>query len=150
SSVEELRAGHLVAIVQVIQRMENGIGILDLDDGPVGEYASHAGDEDVPLGGAVEIVAHEKAAAEKIFAERLGLLVGEIPMPDFDAVEPWPVVDIAFVEVDRLLGGADMQAGEAANGPREVAVGTGVVDGPVGGAVGPVHVGAVAPHAADR
>ena len=78
----------------------------DIDDRPVGEDALHAFDEDFPFLRAVEVVAHEEAAAQKVFAEAADLRVGQLPVAHLDAVEPRPVVLVAFVEVDRLLDGA--------------------------------------------
>ena len=66
--VEDLLTRHLVAIVQVENSVEDRAAVLDVDDGPVGKHAIHAGNEDVPLVGAVEIVAHEEAAAEQKIA----------------------------------------------------------------------------------
>ena len=58
--------------------------------------------------------------------------------PTSTRVEPGPVELVALVEVDGLLDGADVDAREAADGLHDVAVGAGVVDGPVGGAAGPI------------
>ena len=61
--------------------------------------------------GAVEIVGHEEAAAQQVFAQLLGLRVGEAPFADLDGVEPGPVVVVAVVEVDGLLDGAHVRCG---------------------------------------
>ena len=77
--------------------MKDGAAVFDVHNGPVGKHAVHAGDEDIPLIGAVEIVAHEEAAAQQEIAQLGGLRVGQIPVPHFDAVEPGPVVDFVAV-----------------------------------------------------
>src|ERR1700678_2923267 len=64
-SINHLLAGHLVAIVEVENRMENGAAVLDVHNGPVLKHAGHAGDEDIPFVAAVKIVAHEEAATEE-------------------------------------------------------------------------------------
>ena len=51
-------------------------------------------------------------------------------MADFDAVEPRPVVLVVVVEVDGLLHRAHVNAGEPAQGEREMAVGARIVHGP--------------------
>ena len=78
----------------------------------------------------MEIVGHEEAAAEAIFAQRPALLVGESPFAHLDGVEPRPVVSIAFLEVHGLLHGADVNAGQAADGLGKMPVGARVVLGP--------------------
>jgi hypothetical protein len=62
------------------------------------------------------------------------------PFADLDGVEPGPIVGIAFVEVDGLFDGAHVDAGEAAKGLGEVAVGAGVILGPEREALAPVAV----------
>ena len=90
--------------------------------------------------GAVEIVAHEKPAAQQELAELGDLGIGELPVAHLDGIEPRIIEHVVvLVEVDGLLGGAGLDAGEAADGGGEVAVGAGVIDGPVGVAVGPVQ-----------
>jgi hypothetical protein len=101
--------------------VENRVVIGDLDDLAVGEDAAHAVGEDLPLLCAVEVVAHEEAAAEEVFAEGGHLFVGEGPVADLDSVEPGPIVLVAIVEIDGLLDGADVDAREAADGLRGVA-----------------------------
>ena len=140
AGAEELRAGDLIAAVEIVDGVEDGVGVLKFHDLAVGEDAVEALGEDVPLLIAVEIVAHEEAAAEEEFAEEGGLGIGEIPVADFDAVEPGPVVLEAFVEIDGLFDGAGVDAGEAAEGLGEVAVAAGIVHGPIdaAAALGPI------------
>ena len=52
-----LSAGHLVAVVEIVDGVEDRVGIIDLDDRPVGKDPPHAGFEDRPLARPVEIVA---------------------------------------------------------------------------------------------
>ena len=147
-----LRAGDLVAVVQIVDGVEDGIAIGDLHDGAVGKDLFHAGDEDVPLVSAVEIVAHEEAAAEEVLAHGGGLGIGQIPVAHLDGVEPGPIVNVAVIEVKRLLDGAHVNAGEPAEGRGEMAVGAGVIHGPIGAAIAPVagEVEAAAPGADGR
>ena len=93
-----------------------------------------------PFDVAMEIVAHEKAAAEQEFAQGGGLRIGQVPVADFDAVEPGPVVNVAVVQVDGLFGRAGVEAREAADGLDQVTVRAGVIHGPVGGALLPAPV----------
>ena len=109
-----------------------------LDDGPVGKDALHALFKDRPLAVAVEVIDHEEAAAEQMFAKELRLCVVPLPVSDLDGIEPGPVVVVAILDIDRLLDGADVDAGEAAHGGGEVAVGAGVIGGPAGVALAPV------------
>jgi hypothetical protein len=52
----------------------------------------------------MEVVAHEKTAAQKEIAELSRLRVSQVPMPDFDSIEPRPVVDfVGIVGIYRLL-----------------------------------------------
>src|SRR5580704_7702101 len=67
--VNELLAGHLVAIAEIENRMENGAAVLDVHNGPVRKHAIHTGDENIPLVSAVKIDAHEKPAAQQEIAQ---------------------------------------------------------------------------------
>ena len=64
---------------------------------------------------AVEVVDHQEAAAQQVLAQLRGLRVGQVPLTDFDGIEPRPIEDVvAVVEVDGLLDRAgvdDAQAG---------------------------------------
>ena len=60
-------------------------------------------------------------------------------MADFDCIEPGIVVDVvAVIQIDRLLDGAHVDAGQAADGFGKVAVGARIVGGPVGAAFFPI------------
>src|SRR5450432_1512145 len=130
AGAQENGAGHLVLVVEIVNRVEDLLGFGQVDNGTVGEDALHAGEEDVPFLVAVEVVAHEEAAAQKELAQRFGLAIGEIPVTHYDAVEPGPIVLEAFVEVDGLFDRAGLNAREAAQGLGEVPVGARVVHGP--------------------
>ncbi len=115
--IDELSTGDLIAAIEIVQGVKDGIAVFDIDDGSVGEDAVHAGDKDIPFLDAVEIVAHEKSAAQEEIAELCGLCIGEVPMADFDAIEPGPVIDfVAVIEIDGLLDAACGEASEAADG----------------------------------
>jgi hypothetical protein len=45
--------------------MKDGAAIVDVHNGPVWKHAIHAGDEDIPLVGAVEIVAHKEPVLQE-------------------------------------------------------------------------------------
>ncbi len=117
-----------------------GSRIRDIDDRFAGQDLLHGVLEDFPLVGAVEIVAHEKAAALQVFAETFDLVIGQFPVADFDGVEPGIVEDVVglVVEIHRLLHAARVDARQAADGGGEMAVGAGIVDGPVGVTLAPV------------
>ena len=99
-------AGDLIAVVEIVEDVEDRVLLSRSTIGRSGKTRFMASQEDLPFEGAVEIVAHEEAAAEEVFAEAFGLRVGELPVADFDAVEPGPVVLVAVVEIDGLLDGA--------------------------------------------
>src|SRR6266704_625753 len=77
---------HLIPLVQVENRMEDRVVVLNLHDRPVRKYTAHAGGEDLPFPGAMKSVAHEESAAEQVLAQLLRLRVGQIPVADLDAV----------------------------------------------------------------
>jgi len=123
--IDVLKAGHLVAVVEVVNRVEDRVGIGDIDNGAVREDLVHHGNEGVPLVRAVKVVAHEEAIAQQKLAELGDLGIGELPVPDLDGVEPRVVENVVIlIEVDRLLDGFGVNAGQAANGGGQVAVET--------------------------
>src|SRR5439155_16604972 len=85
---EELRSGHLIAVVEIVDSAENLIRVGDIDDGAVREYLFHAGVEHLPLVGAMEVVAHEEAAAKQVFTKLHRLRVGQRPMPNLHSIKP--------------------------------------------------------------
>src|SRR5207249_5837852 len=79
--------------------------------------------------------------AQKIYAQLLSLRVSQIPVADLDSIQPGPVENIvSIVQADRLLDRPDIDARQPLDGLREMAVGTGIVHGPVGHALGTVRV----------
>ena len=109
-------AGHLIAVFQIVDGVEDRVVVGNVDDRAVGKHLVHAGEEGIPLDGAVEIVAHEEAAAEQVFAHGLGLLVGQVPVAHFHAIEPRPIVNVVIVEIDGLLHRAGADARQPADG----------------------------------
>ena len=133
AGIEVFGSWYLVALVEIEDGVKDGVVVGDVDDGTVGEDHLHGFFEVGDLFGAVEVVGHEEAAAEKIVAQFFALRFGEAPLAYLNGVEPGPVVDfIAIVEVDGLLDGPGIDAGEAANGGGECAVGFRVILGPEG------------------
>ena len=112
------RTRHLVALIQIVDRVEDRIRGGDIHDGAVGEHLFHAGWKDVPFDGAVEIVAHEEAAAQQVFAHGPGLLVGQVPVAHFHAVQPGPIVDVARRPGPRAAPRNGRGCGSSGAGPR--------------------------------
>src|SRR5258708_2980510 len=97
-AADVLVARHLVALVQIVECVKDLVGGLAVDDGTVRKNALHAIGEHFPLISAVEVVAHEEAAAQKVFAHLGGLRISEIPVANLDAVEKRvPKHFVAFV-----------------------------------------------------
>src|ERR1017187_10209968 len=153
AALQVLRAGDLIAVVEIEDGGEDGVLIGDVHNGAIGEHLLHAVDENFPLVGGVEIVAHEESAAHEEFAEFDDLGVGELPVAHLDGVQPGVIEHvIVFQEIDGLFDAARVNAGEAADGGGKVPVGTGIVDGPVGVAFAPIEAAFVLalPVQADR
>jgi hypothetical protein len=108
-----LLAGYLIAVVQIVDRMEDGVVVGDVHHFTVGKDTRHAGHEDFPLLGAVEVIAHEEATAVQILAESLHLRVGQVPMAHFHRIKPGPVVLVAQIEIDGLLHGTRVNPRQA-------------------------------------
>ena len=84
-----------------------------------------------PFARAVEIVDHEEAAAQQVLAQLRRLRVGQVPLTDFDGVEPRPIEDVvAVLEIDGLLDRAGVDDAQAADQRRDVAIAARVIDGP--------------------
>src|ERR1035437_4464607 len=147
AAADVLRAGDLVAAVQVVNRVEDRVLVLEVHNLPVGEHAPHAGHEELPLPRAVEIVAHEKPVAVDEFAHRLDLRIGQSPVTHLHGIEERPIVGIAVIQVDRLLRAAAVDTGQAPHGLGEVAVGPRIVRGPTGIPLRPVAAVASPPEA---
>ena len=144
-----LRAGHLEPVVQIVDGVKDGVLVIDLDDGPVGKHPLHAGGEDLPLFGSVEIVAHEEAAAQQILPHGFDLCVGQVPVTHLDGVEPGPIVLVAFVQVDRLLHRPRMHPRQAPQRLREMAVRPRIIGGPTGAPLRPIPGGEAAAEPAE-
>src|SRR5689334_1748079 len=128
-----LRAGHLETVVQIVNRMEDRIGVVDVDDLALRENFLDSLEEYLPLKCAVEIVHHQKSAAQEKFPELRRLLIGDRPMPDLHRVHRRPVVHIVgAVEIYHLLHGARVDAAQTPDALQKVAVGARVIGGPVG------------------
>ena len=97
-----LLAGHLIALVEIVDRVKDGVFGIDFDNRPVGEDLAYAGFEERPLHRAVEIVAHEEAAAQQVFAHGGRLGVGQLPVTHFHAVEPRAIVNVAVIQIRGL------------------------------------------------
>ena len=125
--------------------MEDGVVLGDVHDGPVRKDLLHGVHENFPFVGGVKIVAHEEAAAQQELAEFGDLRVRQFPVPDFDGVQPRVVEHVVvIVQIDRLLHGARVNARQPVDGGGQVAVGTRIVDGPVGVSFAPVESAAPA------
>ena len=126
-----LIARNLLALLEIPERMEDRVVVGDVDDRPVGEHAPHAVDEDAPLDGAVKVVDHEKPAAQQVLAQLRRLRVREVPLADFDGIEPGPIEHVvAVVEVHGLLDGAGVDDREPPHERRDVPVAARVVGYP--------------------
>src|ERR1022692_1828611 len=79
-----------------------------------------------------------KKPPQQEFAEGFGLGIGQLPMAGLHGIEPGPVGGAAFVQIDGLFDGADVEARQAAEGLHEVAVGARIILGPHGVAFGPL------------
>ena len=110
--------------------MEDGILVIDFDDGAIREHASDALQEDVPFAAAVEVVAHEEAAAHQILAHFGAFGVGQVRVTHFDRIDPRPIENFVAVEVHYLFGRTSVDAGEAAHALHKLAVGLRVIGGP--------------------
>src|ERR1039457_1168735 len=73
-----LHPRNLKTIVQVIYDVEDGVFVIKIDDTSVGKDFIDAGDEVIPLDGAVEVVDHEHAATQQKLAQLFRLLIGQI------------------------------------------------------------------------
>src|SRR5208283_2877984 len=112
--------------------------------------ALHTVEKVFPLRFAPEIVTHEEAAAQKIFAELLHLIVGQTPLAHLHRIEPRVVEGVvAIVEVDRLFDGTNVQPGEAPYGFRKMPVCAGIILRPDGEAFAPVAAAPESVPAAD-
>src|SRR5438105_15943940 len=84
---QELRAWHLIAAVQIENRVKDRVSIVQLNDGVVREHSVHAGGENLPFLRSMEVIHHEKATSIDIITQLLALFAGKLPMADFNGVE---------------------------------------------------------------
>src|ERR1700704_4498057 len=125
-----LFAGHLETLAQVIEHVENFILVGQVFDGAVREHHQHAAHEALPIGGAMEIVDHDEAALEQVFAQALGLGFGEGPVLYLDGVDPGVVEDFVAVELHDLFGRPGLNASETPQSNQELAVRLRIIPGP--------------------
>jgi hypothetical protein len=110
----------------------------EVDNRTVGKHAPHTLLEYLPLICAVEIVAHEKAVAQQVFAKPSGLGIGEFPVAHLHGIQKRPVVGIAFIQIHRLFHTAAVDPAQAAHRLGEMPIGTWIVRGPTGISLRPV------------
>src|ERR1019366_8055130 len=123
-------AGNLHARAQVVDGVEDGVVVRKFHDFTLRKHLLNDFLENVPFELAVEIVRHEKPAAQQVFAQRLRLVVREAPLAHLHGVKPRPIVGIAFVQVHDLLHGAHVQPCKPPHGQRKVPVGGREILGP--------------------
>ena len=58
-----IMADDLIAVIQVINSVENGVGVGDFNNGTVWKDKLHAGLKHLPFNSAMQVVSHEKPAA---------------------------------------------------------------------------------------
>ena len=138
---EVLRAGHLVAVVEIVDDVEDGVLVVDVDDGAVGEDGLMPASKTAHSSDPWKSSTIRKPPRRR-YSRRAGLLLAPLPVADLDRVEPGPIELIAVLDVDGLLDGAAVDAGEAPHREHEMALGARVVGGPAGVALAPVAVAA--------
>src|SRR5207244_642278 len=95
--------------------------VRDVHHRPVRKDFFHGQEENVPFIGAVEIVAHEKAAAQEVLAELDNLCVGQLPVAHLDGIEPRIIEHVVvIVQVNRLFDTPGVNPSEAAYGGGKV------------------------------
>ncbi len=125
-----LLAGNLHLVVDVVESMKDLVAALQVFDGAIGQHLAHAVHKVLPVLSAVKVVHHQEAALEQIFAQALGLVVGEGPGLHLHSVDPGIVEDFVGVERDDLLGGAAIDARQPVHGDEKLAVGLGIIARP--------------------
>jgi hypothetical protein len=145
ASVPQVVPTHnLKPISQVIDRMKDLIVIRDVFDRTVGENEFHGIFEYLPFNVSMVVVREKETSPKQVFAHFLALFGRETPFAHLDRVEPGKVEFLILVEVDRLLGRTDMNAGQTPHGLRKMAVGTRVVLRPQGHAQPEIAIEAAA------
>src|SRR5271167_3996995 len=109
--------------------MKNRVAVGNILDGTIGKYLLNAAGENLPfvhtLEGfrTMEVVTHEEAATQEIFAKLGGLIVMQQPMPDLDSIGYGPVVDVVgSVQIDDLFDRAGLDAGQTTDAREQVPV----------------------------
>ncbi|PYT18101.1 MAG: hypothetical protein DMG59_05545 [Acidobacteria bacterium] len=64
-----LGAGHLEALIQIVQRVENRIAVFEVHDRPARKDLAHARDEHVPFPRAMEVIDHQESAPKQEFTQ---------------------------------------------------------------------------------
>ena len=120
----------LVALVQIVDRMEDGIRIRNLNDRPIRENTLDALREDFPVR-VPQKSSHIRKPPRSKYSRRASPGVGQIPFTYEDGIEPRIVINIvAVVQVDRLFNGTNLKAKQSPDGQQEVPVGSRVIIGP--------------------
>ena len=112
---------------KIVDHMEDRIVARDLHDRAIRENQLHRVFKYLPLHVAVEIVGHEEAAAQQVFAHFLALLRRQSPLANLNRIDPWQVELFVFIQIDRLFRRTNMDASQTANGLRKVTVGTRII-----------------------
>src|SRR6478736_1285953 len=135
---QRIDAGYLHAVVQVPHHVEDLMVVGDLHHLAVREHAAHGLHETLPLQRAVEVIHHEKAAAQQVVTQPGGLLVIQVPAPHFDGVQEGIVEQLVIQRLHRQHHVADaaffgidgVDAGETADALCQVEFGFRGVGGP--------------------
>src|SRR5258708_3307479 len=118
-----LHSRKLEAIVQVVHGVKNRVLVRNLDNLPLRENHLDSLLEHLPLVETVEVVGHEKPAAQKILSKNFGLFGTQPPLADLDCIQPRPVVHaVAVLHHHALLGRSHMDARQPPDRLGKVAV----------------------------
>ena len=80
----------------------------------------------------MKIVDHEKATAEQIFPQLVGLILRQQPVANLDRVHHRPVIDvIGAIEIHHLLYRTGIDARQPADAFEQMPVGSRVIHGPL-------------------
>src|ERR1700680_845774 len=116
AAAQVLRARHLEALIQIEDRVENRIAVLDIHDLTVGKDLPNTFQEDFPFLSTVKIVHHQKSSAQEELAQLRRLTSGKGPVPDLDSIHGGPVEYIILaIEIHYLFNGASFDARQPPN-----------------------------------
>ncbi len=107
--------------------MENLITVGQILHRPIGQHLAHAGHESLPVVSPVKVIDHQKTALQQVLTQALGFRICEGPVGHLNGVYPGVVIDIVAVEIDHLLVGAHLDAGESFQGLEKLAIGLRIV-----------------------